>query len=524
MAQGEAESPVTSFDCRLEDLLSDLDLVRVAGSSDTTITSICYDSRQATAGSLFVALRGGYTDGHRFLAGARANGAVAALVETWSDDSGGFSAVAQVEDTRAALAKVANRFYRSPTDSLGLIGVTGTDGKTTTTFFVDSILRRASLRTGMIGTVSVRIGEQLTDHDTRQTTPESLEIQHLLSEMRSVGVDWAVLEATSHGLELHRLDTCPFDIGVVTNITHEHLDFHGSVASYRRAKARLLEMVATRGDRHRPHGVVLNRDDEGARSIVSYAGSEPVIWYGLDRLDCDLRASNVAVSTVGTSFDLTAHGVTRPVNLHLIGTYNVYNALAAAGAATILGLDLETIVDGLESLVSVPGRLARVDSGQPFSVFVDYAHTPDSIEKTLLLLRSLNAGRLIVVFGSAGERDVSKRATQGGVAARLADFAVFTSEDPRFEDPDAIIDEIALGAIKEGAAEGPDFVRCEDRQTAIETAINAAAPGDVVLLAGKGHEQCIIYGSERRPWDEVSATRAALRSRGFTGAGRMETR
>ena len=209
------------------------------------------------------------------------------------------------------------------------------------------------------------------------------------------------------------------------------------------------------------------------------------------------------------------------MRLKLIGEYNVANALAAAGAATIAGLDVETIVEGLESISSVPGRLARVDEGQPFNVFVDYAHTPDSIEKTIQLLRSLNDGRVIVVFGSAGERDRAKRATQGAVAAKRADFAVFTSEDPRFEDPDVIIDEIARGAIEAGASEGTDFVRRENRQEAIEAAFASAQPGDVVLLAGKGHEQCIIYGSERRPWDEASAARAALRAQGYSGAGRI---
>jgi UDP-N-acetylmuramoyl-L-alanyl-D-glutamate--2,6-diaminopimelate ligase len=522
MANVETEFAVTSFECRFSDLLTDLNVVRVSGDTGVTIQSVCYDSRLATDGSLFVALRGGYTDGHQFLADARSRGAVAALVDEWSDAVIPFPAAVQVGDTRAALARVAERFYRSPGDAMGVIGVTGTDGKTTTTFLIDAILRFAGLRTGMIGTVAVRIADEIANHDTRQTTPESLEIQHLLADMREHRVDWAVLEATSHGLELHRLDTCPFDIGVVTNITHEHLDFHGTVEAYRRAKARLLEAVASRGERHRPHGIVLNRDDEGARSIVDYGGSEPVLWYGIERHDCDLTASNISVTADGTTFDLVGGDGSRSVRLNLIGTYNVANALAAAGVGRVLGLDVETIALGLESLQAVPGRLAAVDEGQPFKVFVDYAHTPDSIEKTIRLLRSLNDGRIIVVFGSAGERDRAKRATQGNVAARLADYAVFTSEDPRFEDPDVIISEIARGAIEAGAQEDRDFARIEDRQRAIERAIDVARPGDTVLLAGKGHEQCIIYGSDRRPWDEASAARAALRDRGFSRASRME--
>jgi UDP-N-acetylmuramoyl-L-alanyl-D-glutamate--2,6-diaminopimelate ligase len=495
---------------RFDDLLVDLAIERASGALGLPITSVCYDSRRTVPGSLFVALRGGYTDGHEHLNDARTRGATAALVERWSPDVDRFQSAAQVSDTRAALARVAARFYRNPGDSLGIVGVTGTDGKTTTTFMLDAILRQAGLCTGMIGTVSVRIGDEITDHDTRQTTPESLEIQHLLAEMRQASVDWAVLEATSHGLALHRLDTCPFDIGVVTNITHEHLDFHGSIDAYRRAKARLLEAVDAGAARHYPRGVVLNGDDVGALAIESFAGSQRVLHFSVKQPDADIVGREIVVTSTGTRFTLRIDGGQLAVRLQLIGDYNVSNALAAAGAAHLIGVDPQTIVAGLEALESVPGRLARIDAGQPFNVFVDYAHTPDSLDKTMKLLRSLSDGRLIVVFGSAGERDRAKRPVQGAVAAKLADFSVFTSEDPRFEDPDAIIDEIARGALDAGACEGVDFVRCENRQEAVRTAIRAARPGDVVLLAGKGHEQCIIYGSERRPWDEARAARIAL--------------
>ncbi|HEX7103557.1 MAG TPA: UDP-N-acetylmuramoyl-L-alanyl-D-glutamate--2,6-diaminopimelate ligase [Nitrolancea sp.] len=503
---------MTAEPCRFEDLLVDLAIERAAGGRGVPITSVCYDSRRAVSGSLFVALRGGYTDGHEHLNDARARGAVAALVERWSPEVDRFESAAQVSDTRAALARVAARFYRNPGDSLGVVGVTGTDGKTTTTFMLDAILRQAGLRTGMIGTVSVRIGNEITDHDTRQTTPESLEIQHLLADMRQASVGWAILEATSHGLALHRLDTCPFDIGVVTNITHEHLDFHGSIDAYRRAKARLLEAVDAGAARHYPRGIVLNGDDAGALAIEQYAGSQRVLRFSVKQPIADIVGREIVVESTGTRFTLQIDGRQMTVRLKLIGDYNVSNALAAAGAAHLIGVDQQTIVAGLEALESVPGRLARVDAGQPFNVFVDYAHTPDSLEKTMRLLRSLSDGRLIVVFGSAGERDRAKRPVQGAVAAKLADFSVFTSEDPRFEDPDAIIDQIARGALEAGAQEGADFVRSEDRQEAVQIAIRAARAGDVVLLAGKGHEQCIIYGSERRPWDEASAARRALES------------
>ncbi len=513
---------MTDYYCQFKDLIDVVRPRQTRGNLQTTVTSVCYDSREVQPGSLFVALKGGYTDGHQYLDQALMRGARAVMVEDWSDMVDQFDAAIRVDDTRAALAKVANRFYRNPGASLGVVGVTGTDGKTTTSFMIDAILRHAGRRTGLIGTVSVRIGDEIVDHDTRQTTPESLEIQRRLAEMRAADVDWGVIEATSHGLALHRLDTCPFDIGVVTNITHEHLDFHGTIEAYRLAKAKLLEFVDASSEREYPRGVVLNLDDEGARSIADHARKQPVHWFGIENQEADIRGENVSVTIGGTSFDLILNGNRRPVHLNLIGTYNVYNALAAAGAAQIAGLDVDAIAEGLASLESVPGRLVRVDCGQPFDVFVDYAHTPDSIQKTIRLLRSLMNGRMIVLFGSAGERDRAKRAVQGAVAFREADFAVFASEDPRFEDPDAIIAEIAAGAVEAGAREGLDFVRCEDRAEAIDIALNAAKPGDVVLLTGKGHEKCIIYGAERRPWDEVTAARAALRSRGYSKAGRME--
>ncbi|GBD15296.1 UDP-N-acetylmuramoyl-L-alanyl-D-glutamate--2, 6-diaminopimelate ligase [bacterium HR26] len=500
----------------LRALLRALSVKRAAGDLDTPIAEVCYDSRQATPGALFVALRGSYTDGHRYLEDARRRGAVAALVEEWSDALDAYPAAAQVADTRAALARVAAEFFQHPSSSLGVIGVTGTDGKTTTTFLIDAMLRAAGYRTGLVGTVAVRIADRVVEHDTRQTTPESLDLQRLLAAMRGEGVQWAVVEATSHGLAMHRLDCCAFDIAVVTNITHEHLDFHGTIEAYRRAKARLLEFVAQRDD-HRPYpyGIALNADDEGARSIAGYAGSAPVIWFGLHASQAEVRAQEIRAHAGGTDFELVTPGGSAPVRLKLLGRFNVENALAAATAGHLLGLTPQQIARGLESLDHVPGRLRRIDAGQPFTVIVDYAHTPEALQRILELVRGLVPGRLIAVFGSAGERDRAKRPLQGAVAARLAQFSIFTSEDPRFEDPERIIDEIAEGARSVGAVEGRDFLRIEDRAQAIREALRRAKPGDAVLLLGKGHERCIIYGSERRPWDESAEALAALAELGY---------
>lgn len=496
-------------------LIQDLHNAGVTGDPDVLIKSICYDSRLAEPGSLFVALRGGYADGHDYLTDAARRGAVAALVEDDERAMGLFSACAIVADTRAALAPLSARFFEFPAGKLGMIGVTGTDGKTTTSYLIDGMLRHAGFRTGLIGTVAVRIGNEIVEHDTRQTTPESFEIHRLLNQMVESQVDWAILEATSHGLVMHRLDNCPFDIAAVTNITHEHLDFHGSVDAYRRAKARLLERIDQSTGREFPRGVVLNADDAGAIAIADASVAAPKLWYSPSGREADLRASEVVLSATGTRFRLHALDGEVDVELHLIGAFNVDNALAAAGVGMHIGLSLDQIAAGLNSVTAVPGRMSRIDQGQPFSVYVDYAHTPDSLEKAIRLLRSLVPGRIISVFGSAGERDTAKRPVQGAVSARLCDYSIFTSEDPRFEDPDEIIDQIAAGARAEGKTEGQEFVCIEDRRRAIQAAIDYAEPGDAVLLAGKGHEQCMIYQAERRPWDESTEARRALSERGF---------
>lgn len=503
---------------RFHQLVEALPVGRQGGDLDCEITDVCYDSRLAQPGSLFVALRGGYTDGHRFLDDARDRGAIAALVESWEPPLSRYEAAATVPDTRAALAQIAARFFRRPSNSLGMIGITGTDGKTTTSYIVDAMLRSAGKRTGMIGTIAVRIGDEIVDHDTRQTTPESLDVQRLLAQMRDAEVDWAILEATSHGLALHRLDECVFDIAVVTNITLEHLEFHGTIEAYRRAKAQLLERVAQRPVRPFPTAMVLNADDEGTRAIADAAGPGPVLWYSSHGRDADLRAEEVCTSATGTRFRLITPSGSAPVHLQLVGRFNVDNALAAAGVGHALGMSVEEIAAGIGSLDGVPGRLRRIDLGQPFTVLVDYAHTPESLEQTLTLARSLVPGRIIAVFGSAGERDRTKRPLQGAVSARLADFSIFTSEDPRFEDPDQIIAEIAAGARDAGAKAGEDYLCIEDRRSAIQAAIDRAQPGDAIILAGKGHEQCIIYGAERRPWDEAQEAMRALRERGYGDA------
>jgi UDP-N-acetylmuramoyl-L-alanyl-D-glutamate--2,6-diaminopimelate ligase len=482
---------------------------RLLGSGAATVSGVVYDSRLVRPGDLFAALRGADFDGHQFIRDAEQRGAAALLVESPAPTA---LPQIQVADSRAALAAVAAEYYGHPSLHLGVIGITGTDGKTTTSYLVDHILRSAGARTGMVGTVAIRIGDHEELHPSRQTTPESSDIQRYLRQMIEDSATWAILESTSHGLAMHRLDHVHFDVAAVTNVTREHLDFHGSVENYQRAKATLLERVAA------DSGVaVVNADDAGSRAIEPFATGATLIRYSANGFDADICARDVRVTGAGSAFvlDAGARG-SAACTLPLIGEFNVANALCAAGIALAAGADLDFIAAALATAPPVPGRMARVEAGQPFSVVVDYAHTPDAIEKVLTLLRGLYpSGRLIAVFGSAGERDVEKRPLQGAIAARLADVSVITSEDPRFEDADAIIAQIAAGAEAAGAEAGKTLFFRTDRRDAIQLAFDLACPGDCVLLAGKGHEGSIIWGREKLPWDEAGVARDLLRTGRF---------
>jgi UDP-N-acetylmuramoyl-L-alanyl-D-glutamate--2,6-diaminopimelate ligase len=500
----------------LSRLLESVDLPVVHGSADIPIASIHYDSRAVTPGSLFVALPGGYTDGHRFLGDSRRRGAVAAIVESGRatrETLSGFSCVVDVVDSRSALAELAVSFYSQPSTDLQLIGVTGTDGKTTTSFLLDQMLRSSGVPTGLIGTVAIRVPGQLDRSAARQTTPESLDVQRLLAEMRDAGARAAVLETTSHALATHRVDGCLYDVGLVTNVTQDHLDFHGTIERYREAKGSLLTRVAQAVSVGKQGVAILNRDDPGAVSLETYArGCNRVVWYSASgRPDADVRALDVQIGPNGSSFILRVDNEETRVNLQLPGSWNVSNALAAAAVGMINGFGINQIADGLGALEAVPGRMERVDAGQPFTVIVDYAHTPESLRKVLSEARALAGGRLIAVVGSAGERDRVKRPLLGELAVTLTDLAIFTSEDPRFESPEAIIDEIVDGAREAGAKAGVDFECIEDRVLAINRAVERAQPGDVIILAGKGHERSMIYGDQHRPWSEVEVAQAALR-------------
>ncbi len=474
------------------------------------IAALAYDSRQVIPGGLFIAVPGTHTDGRLFLADAALRGAAIALGPQIENSDLPLPYIV-VDDVRIALANLACAFYSYPAQQLCTIGVTGTDGKTTTCNLISSLLEVAGKRSGLMTTANFKMGGQEWENTTRQSTLEAPDIQQLLRRMVDAGVSHAVIEATSHGLELQRTRGCAFDVGVVTNITHEHLDFHRTIENYRRSKARLFEMLDPARDKGlgiRPIAI-LNRDDVSYEVLKPYC-NVPVLDYGFDPAAA-VRAVNVRLDAHSTRFRAILPGAEIDIETQLVGHFNVSNCLAAIATAHSLGVKATDIARGLAGVTGVTGRMERIDEGQPFTVIVDYAHTPDSLEKVLNMLRPLTAGKLMVVFGSAGERDVQKRPIMGQIVAQKSDFFVITDEDPREEDREHILRDIAMGAESTGKREGRDFLCIADRTQAIATAFARARAGDTVLLAGKGHEQSIIIGREKIPWDDRQVARGQLR-------------
>ena len=483
---------------------------RVEDGRDAEVRSIAYDSRRVEPGALFVAVPGFHRDGHEFVTDAVSRGAVAAVSERPLRAP---VPVAVVPDSRLALSALAAEFFDHPTRRLPIVAVTGTDGKTTTVHLVSDVLEAAGERTGFQTTVDFKLCDNRWPNESRQTTQEALEVQQFFAELLVAGGTWGLLEATSHALALRKLAHVDVDVAVFTNLTPEHLDFHGTMQDYLAAKGILFEMLDRSVDKGIAKAAVVNADDPHWRYLADRT-SATVLTYGIDAL-ADVQAQIAAESAEGTRFTLAYQKARTDVALPLIGRFNVSNALAAAAAGLATGANLDAVRLALEHAKPVAGRLERVESGQPFNVVVDYAHTPESLRKVLTLLRPLTAGRLIAVFGSAGERDRSKRPAMGKIAAELADYFVITQEDPRLEDRAAILDEIERGAIEAGAARGERYAVIDDRKQAIAHAVARAKTGDTVVACGKGHERSIIEGERKTPWDEAGAAREALRSLGY---------
>ena len=496
----------------------------VVGDLPASLTGVCYDSRRAEPGCLFVAVPGATPrsrDGHEFIAQARAQGAAALVVQAdhrpaWERlTEGGRVPLVVVPDSRRVLAPLAAAFHGWPARCLRVVGVTGTDGKTSTVHLVAAVLEAAGRRCALLSSAELRSGGRARVNATHMTTLEAPEIQAFLAEALEVGDQWVVVEASSHGLALHRVDGCEFDVAAFTILGRDHLDFHGSLEEYRAAKGRLFRLLDESADKGVPKTAVLNADDPASDYFRGLTAAS-VVTYGLEA-PADVMAHDVRAEGLATSFELAGPLGAVPVKTRLAGRYNVYNCLAAAAVGLSQGLSAEEVKRGLESVSGVPGRMELIDAGQPFAVVADIASTPQALTNVLGVLRTAclpvgqtGRGRLWVVFGCAGERDPGRRDGMGRVAGCLADFTVLTNEDPRSEDPDAIIEAIAAGLREAGRREGDDFVRIPDRRQAIAYAFERAGDGDVVLLAGKGSEQTMVFGDQHVPWDERAVARELL--------------
>jgi UDP-N-acetylmuramoyl-L-alanyl-D-glutamate--2,6-diaminopimelate ligase len=479
-----------------------------------------YDSRRAFPGAIFVAVPGEHADGHEFAAAAVEGGAVAIVAERAVPGLG----VPQllVAEARPALALAAAWFHGFPSRRLGVVGITGTDGKTTTAYMVRAILEASGLPTGLLGTVDIVIGGRELGNPARTTTPEAPELQAHLAAMVQAGDRFAVVESSSHGLAQDRVGEVAYDIAVLTNLTHEHLEFHRTLEAYRAAKLRLFERLAP-GEGNPYKGWtktgIVNIDDAAAPDFIAAArdAKARVLTYGSDA-QADVRPTSVEEDARRVRISVETARWKGKVSIAMAGRFNVHNALAAVAVGESLELEPAAIRSGLANLPAIPGRMQRIDAGQPFTVVVDYAHTPDSLAKVLDNLAPLaaaSAGGLIAVFGSAGERDVGKRPMMGRVAGERCRLVVVTDEDPRGEDRMRILDEIAEGAERAGKRRGHDLLLIPDRADALAVALEQARPGDIVLLAGKGHEKTIEIGGGALPWDEAGAAREALAVLGY---------
>jgi UDP-N-acetylmuramoyl-L-alanyl-D-glutamate--2,6-diaminopimelate ligase len=486
----------------------------VLGTLPGTVTGIAYDSRKVAAGELFVAIPGFKQDGRRFAGDAVGRGAVAVVAEGADPLPGGTVPRILVPSTREALARLADAYHGHPSRRLTMVAITGTNGKTTTSLLVEALLGAGGRPTGVIGTIQYRVGAEV--EAASQTTPEALELQALLARMVRAGVGGAAMEVSSHALALHRVDGIEFDVAVFTNLTQDHLDFHRTLGAYRDAKARLFTLLARSGKPSR--AAVVNADDPAGAAMLAAAATDArvrPITFGL-RGASDLRPRRWESGIDGIRLAVSSSRGPVEIVSPLVGEHNVMNLLAAVGVGLALEMEPRQIGERLSRVATVPGRFERVEAGQPFLVVVDYAHTPDALERVLTTARKLvgKGGRLGVVFGCGGDRDRGKRPIMGGIAARLADRAWVTSDNPRTERPEAILAEIETGIPPEAAGRHASMV---DRGRAIEAAVRWAREGDVVVIAGKGHETYQVIGTQALDFDDREVARAALRERGAPG-------
>ncbi len=484
---------------QLVDLLNGLKACVLMGSTRRLVQHLTADSRHVVPETLFVALRGVHADGHRFLEEALAKGATALVVEECSPalqqraQQAGCTVV-QVPNSRQAFALLASAYYGHPGRCLRLVGITGTNGKTTTSYIIESILQAAGKAVGVIGTINYRLGAQHLP--ASHTTPDALQLHELLAQMVQANLDYTVMEVSSHALDQQRVWGCRFEAAVFTNLSRDHYDYHGTAEAYFAAKARLFQDLPAVWH-------IINLDDPYGQRLLHMSRAR-LLTYGLEG-EATLKPSAVQHGLVGIRFTLSTTKGQLEIVSPLVGRHNVYNLLAGIAVAIAFDIDAGAITQGIAQLQRVPGRLERVDGGQDFAVFVDYAHTPDALEQVLQLVRAETPGRLVTVFGCGGDRDPGKRPLMGLVATGLSDYTIITSDNPRTEDPQRIIDAIVTGVERSG-----DYITIPDRQEAIEHAIAVAQPWDTIVIAGKGHEDYQILGQTRRHFDDREVAQAAL--------------
>lgn len=480
---------------KLAELLKGVEVLYCKGSTDIEISGLSYDSRDIREGNLFICISGFTQDGHKYAGDAAEKGAAALLVEKDIDAD---ITVIKVKNTRKAMPILAVNFYKNPTKRLKLIGITGTNGKTTTTYLIKSILEAEGKRVGLLGTISNQIGDKI--FSATRTTPESLDLQRIFREMSDMGIRYAVMEVSSHSLELGRVEGCSFSTGVFTNLTQDHLDFHKTMENYRNAKKKLFYMT----DRAN----VINIDDEHGRLMADEARilKASLVTYGIDN-KADIMARDIDISSSGVGFTLVTPRYETDIKIRIPGKFSVYNALAAAAAAYAEGIGRKAIREGLKKVANVSGRSELVNAGTPYTIIIDYAHTPDGLQNILASIREYAKGRVITLFGCGGDRDREKRPIMGEIAGKMSDYCVITSDNPRSEEPMEIIKQIEAG-IKSTDC---DYICIENRRDAIKYALTVARSGEIVLLAGKGHETYQVLKDGIIPFDEREIVREILR-------------
>jgi UDP-N-acetylmuramoyl-L-alanyl-D-glutamate--2,6-diaminopimelate ligase len=482
---------------KLQELLKSLHPIVPFKGENPIITSIENDNRKVQKGSLFICIKGYTVDGHDFAESAVENGAAAILAER--PLSLGVPVIV-VKDTTRAMAVLADTFYEQPTRKLQLIGITGTNGKTTTSHLIEKIFADAGEKTGLIGTMYTKIADKTLE--TKNTTPESLTLQKTFREMVEAGVSLAVMEVSSHALDQGRVHRCDYDVAVFTNLTQDHLDYHKTMAEYQRAKSLLFSQLGNTFDNAKPKYAILNADDP-ASEMLTRSTAANVITYGIDE-KADIQAKNIQMTPKGTNFEILIEDASYPINIQFLGKFSVYNVLASFAAALVSGIGIYDIIASIESMEGVAGRFELVNAGQEYTVIVDYAHTPDSLENVLNTIQHFAKKRVFVVVGCGGDRDKTKRPLMAQIACKLATDPIFTSDNPRSEAPLAILKDMEAGV------EGEAYQVIPDRKEAIKTAVSQASAGDVILIAGKGHETYQIIGNIVHDFDDRLVAREAV--------------